>query len=547
MKSVAGRRRGFRREAISGKREAKNRLSLPASRFPLPALLWVILLGTLLLASGCRARPQAVTLTVLAGSELKDLEPLLPDLKDKTGVDLRMNYTGTLDGVERLLNGEKFDLAWFSHAKYLLLRNPKLAVAQERIMLSPVVMGVKSSKAKAWGWDKSVNWKAIAEKSAAGQLRFAMTNPATSNSGFTGLLGVWAALSGKSDAAQGNEVRSQALKGFFRGQAATAGSSGWLADSYVQQQDRLDGLINYESVLLSLNQGGKLREPLTLLYPTEGVVTADYPLILLNAAQREAFDKVVAYFKQDDVQKKIMETTLRRPVTATVPLSSSFPSALLVELPFPGSAVAVDNILSQYFAEQRRPAHSFFVLDVSGSMAGSRLQGLQQAILNLAGDDISTTGQYARFQPREEVTVITFSSDINPPKEFRISSGQNDPQLAQVRSYVRSLRADGGTAIYSALQQTYTLLQKAQAQEPERIYSVVLMTDGENNHGIDLNSFVNFYSGLPDSAKAAHIFPILFGEGNKREMEQLAQVSGGRVFDGKSSLAAAFKEIRGYQ
>ncbi|MER3482323.1 MAG: VWA domain-containing protein [Meiothermus sp.] len=526
------------------KRNAQNLYRLP---FTVGAVLWVVLLGGLWLASGCRARPQAVTLTVLAGSELKDLEPLLPDLRDKTGVELKMSYTGTLEGVDRLLNGEKFDLAWFSHAKYLLLRDPKLAVAQERIMLSPVVMGVKTSKAKAWGWDKSVTWKAIAEKSAAGQLRFAMTNPATSNSGFTGLLGVWAALSGKSDAAQGNEVGPQALKGFFRGQAATAGSSGWLADSYVQQQDRLDGLINYESVLLSLNQGGKLREPLTLLYPAEGVVTADYPLILLNAAQREAFSKAVAYLKQPDLQKKIMEMTLRRPVTASVTLSSAFPNALLVELPFPASALAVDGILSQYFAEQRRPAHSFFVLDVSGSMAGQRLQGLQQAILNLAGADTSTTGQYARFQPREEVTVITFSNRINPPKEFRIGRGQNDPQLSQMRGYVKSLRADGGTAIYSALQQAYTLLQQAQSQEPERIYSVVLMTDGENNQGIDLNSFVSFYNGLSGGARAAHIFPILFGEGNKAEMERLAQATGGRVFDGRNSLAAAFKEIRGYQ
>ena len=31
------------------------------------------------------------------------------------------------------------------------------------------------------------------------------------------------------------------------------------------EQDRLDGLINYESILLSLNRGGQLREPLALI------------------------------------------------------------------------------------------------------------------------------------------------------------------------------------------------------------------------------------------------------------------------------------------
>ena len=44
-------------------------------------------------------------------------------------------------------------------------------------------------------------------------------------------------------------------------------------------------MINYESVLLSLNASGKLHEPLDLIYPSEGIVTADYPLLLLNDEQ----------------------------------------------------------------------------------------------------------------------------------------------------------------------------------------------------------------------------------------------------------------------
>ena len=47
-------------------------------------------------------------------------------------------------------------------------------------MLSPVVLGVKRGLAQAWGWtDGAVTWQDIADKSAAGELHYAMTNPAS--------------------------------------------------------------------------------------------------------------------------------------------------------------------------------------------------------------------------------------------------------------------------------------------------------------------------------------------------------------------------------
>ena len=42
------------------------------------------------------------TLKVIAGSELKDIEPMLDTIKNKTGVQLQMEYIGTLDGAEKI-------------------------------------------------------------------------------------------------------------------------------------------------------------------------------------------------------------------------------------------------------------------------------------------------------------------------------------------------------------------------------------------------------------------------------------------------------------
>ena len=228
-------------------------------------------------------------LTVLAGSELKDLEPLLPDLERATGVRLHFTYSGTLAGIDRLNAGEQFDAVWFSHAKYLVLNDASTSrvKAQEKIMLSPVVLGVKRSVAHRFGWDaKSPTWAEIAQRAKAGEFKYAMTNPTASNSGFSAVIGVAAALAGTASALRAKDIDPERLRAFFNGQALTAGSSGWLADAYVRDQDALDGIINYESILLSLDKGGQLHEPLTLVFPSEGIVTADYPLVLLSSAKR---------------------------------------------------------------------------------------------------------------------------------------------------------------------------------------------------------------------------------------------------------------------
>jgi Ca-activated chloride channel homolog len=491
--------------------------------------LWLLCLLALLAA--CNAEPERLKL--LAGSEIKDLEPIFAQMQQDIGVGLDITYSGTLDGVERIRAGEAFDAAWFSHAKYLKLEAKNKIQAEERIMLSPVVMGVKRSVAQKLGWvGKSVTWGDIAGAAGAGGLRFAMTNPVASNSGFTALMGVHAALGGD----------NANLKQFFAGQRLTAGSSGWLAEAFVREQDNLDGMINYESVLLSLQS--TLREPLVLLYPKEGIVTADYPLVLLESSKRELYQKVTDYLRSPKIQQQIMNSTLRRPAVTGVTPSSAFPKALLVELPFPATANEVNTILSRFLSEQRRPAHSVFVLDVSGSMQGERLEALKSSLQRLAGADTSLSGRYSSFQNREKVTIITFSSQVGQPETTLI---QGDAQRQALQQTATQLSVGNGTAIYDALGVAYDFVAKNAPLEPNANWSVVLMTDGENNAGDDYSQFEANHQRLPPAAKAVKLFPILFGEGNTDEMNNLARLTGGRVFDGTTSLQAAFKEIRGYQ
>lgn len=505
-------------------------------------------------------RPDA--LYILAGSELQDIEPFLGDIKAKTGITLKLDYTGTIDGAEAIARGKKVDGAWFSHGKYLSLINGKQIITQNPIMLSPVILGVKQSKARELGWLNSdgktakadLTWQSIADKADSGALKYAMTNPASSNSGFTALMGVVSAFAGTSDAPTEADIQKAEpkLKAFFKGQALTAGSSGWLADAFVknlQTTNNLDGMINYESVLLQLNRSGKLKEPLVLLYPKEGIITADYPLMLINANKQAAYDKVVTYLKSAEFQTKLMQQTYRRPVNSSIKLDPSFNQNMLVELPFPNAKNTINTILGSYMNELRLPARPIFILDTSGSMTGKGITQLKQALITLTDGDGTSMGDFAKFSAREQVIFIPFNSNPEPSQQFNVT--KDTAGREPIRQFIHGLNVGGGTAIFSSLHSAYQKVEGLQAtQDSKQPYydTIVLMTDGQNTNGESFSDFQDFYNGLPANVKNVKTFTVLFGDADPTEMQKIAELTGGKVFDGrKDSLASVFKQIRGYQ
>src|SRR5262249_38396644 len=499
--------------------------------------------------------PPASRFSLLAGSELKDVETgLKADIRNATGIDLAFTYSGTLDAVDRIAAGEPFDALWVSHGKYLAMNDVMKGriLAQEKTMLSPVLLGLKASKAHALGWDnQEPTWKDIADAAKAGKFTFGMTNPTSSNTGLTATIGLAAALARNPDALTEADLKNPRLSDFFKGQSLTSGSSGWLAEAYERDQSKVDGIINYESVLLSMNASGKLSEPFQLVYPKEGIITADYPLMLLNAGKRADYDRLGNYIRGKDFQAKMSAQTLRRPINAEAVTASAIPKRTLVELPFPGQPAMIDALLDNFLAEVRIPGSSRYVLDLSGSMAGSRITALKEAMLMLASDTALSSQRFARFQNREEVGVITFSERPAATRLFPMGSApeQNAKARAEVREFINSLETGGATAIYSSLTQALNELgdERAHARE-KRYYTAVLMTDGENNRGMDAAKFRNWYASQGERIRGVRVFPILFGEGSARELTSIADLTGGRMFDSKSkSLAAVFKEIRGYQ
>src|SRR5262249_18362506 len=140
----------------------------------------------------------AKTLDVLAGSELKDMVPILDDARKDTGVKVNLTYAGSLDGAEQIAAGSDADVAWFASDKYLGLANASTKVLErDKIALSPVVLGVRQDLADQLGWGSGkASWQEIVDAAASGKLPYAMTNPTVSNSGFSVLTSVATALAG---------------------------------------------------------------------------------------------------------------------------------------------------------------------------------------------------------------------------------------------------------------------------------------------------------------------------------------------------------------
>ncbi|MFJ4189166.1 VWA domain-containing protein [Kitasatospora sp. NPDC089509] len=507
--------------------------------------------------------PKPGVLRVLAGSELQDIQPVLDEARKATGVTVQLAFTGTLDGADTVSTGRadgKYDATWFPSNQYLRLdpAGRSKVLSETPVMVSPVAVGVRSSVLGDLGWGdgSKVTWAQIGDAAAAGKLSYGMSDPTRSNSGFSALVAVASAFSGAGAALTEADVRKAApqLKQFFTGQKLTSGSSGWLAQAYGRAEPgKVGALVNYESVLLSLNRTLPAEQRLTVVRPVDGVVSADYPLSLLSSAQqgeRDSFQRLTGYLLKPDVQKRISELTLRRPVTAGASPAAGLPSDRRRELPFPGTKAVADGLLAAYQNELRRPSRTVYVLDTSGSMDGPRLDSLKTALGRLTGAD--DTRGVSRFRDREEVTLISFASRVKWTRTHVVPASGATPgpeaELASINGDVQSLKAEGGTALYDSLEQAYRVVEGQQkAAGDDRFTSIVLMTDGESNEGATDADFKRFHDGLPAAEQSIPVFPIKFGEAAVAQLQGIADLSGGKLFDGGGSLDGVFEEIRGYQ
>jgi Ca-activated chloride channel homolog len=481
------------------------------------------------------------SLTIVAGSEIKTLEPILKEAQDKLGINIDIQYSGTIDGVEKVKSNPKaYDIAWFGNSKYFYdtAETSKLIKLSEKMFLSPVIVGVKESSYKKHNFQPQLTytWKDIAGWVKDKNMTYAMTDPSVSNSGYVALMGVVYSTANKGENVKMSDINTVVLQDFFKGQKITAKSSNWIMDNF-NKDSSIDFVVNYESAILSNTAGEKLIP----VYPSEGIVTSDYPMLLLDDSKKEIYKKLIAYLKSPEIQTRLVNEYKYRSILPEVMAKQKVFNSdqLLIEMPFNPEQALADSILTAYFNSYKKPAKFAFVLDTSGSMRGDRELQLKDAMSKLVTGQLS---RYSALRTREEAIIIPFS---NEPYDLKIF---NSNQTKQLTDYVNGLTMDGGTKMFSSVASAIEVLKEDQKKNGDKFrYSVIVLTDGQSNAGFNSDEFIQWYQQQHFKQGEFRVFAISFGDADMNQLTALSNATGGSVFDGQTNLSSAFKEIRSYQ
>jgi Ca-activated chloride channel family protein len=523
-------------------------------------LATIALLLSLLAAIGCNlTAPTGEPFRIISGSENQTLEPLVQELSKQIRVPIELTYKGSVDIMLELENGAAtpYDAVWPANSMWIALGDRNNVVkANESIMRSPVVMGVKRSGAQRLGWiGRDVTVAEILSAAESGQLRFMMTSASQSNSGAAAYFGYLHAFAGNPDVLTSANLRDPAVrdqvKRILGSVNRTAGSSGWLKDLFLERYDSFDAMVNYESVVIEADQQltKNGREPLYAIYPVDGLAIADSPLGYVNkgnAAKEEQFRKLQQYLLSADVQKKILQTGRRVGPLGVNPAGAD-PNVfradwgidlarIITPIKFPPPDV-IREALVLYQTALRKPSFTIFCLDYSGSMQGKGADDMKAAMRLLLNDQES--GRYLLQTAPDDVTVaLPFNQGVIAT--WRVEGNSSDA-LNGLFAQINRQQPGGDTDIYLPVQRGLEILK--QSGYEGRAAAVILMTDGKSNHG-SLSDLKRTMDRL--GVQDVPVYSILFGDASEAQLKEIAQATSGRVFDGRTSLIAAFREAKGY-
>lgn len=489
------------------------------------------------------------SISIIASQENYDEADILKDYCNSIGVNINIDFAGTLDIMSRLNSGEKYDAVWISNSIWLYMLNSDIVTTTESksTCINPVIFGIKKSKANELGFiGKDVYTKDIVEAIQSNKLKFTMPSPTQTNTGATAYLGLLSTLAGNPEVLTKENLDNPELKAnltnFFTNMERSSGDEDFLEKIYLN--GNYEAVVTYEKSIINLNKDliKQGKEPLYAVYPVDGVSISDSPIALINKDKKDIFLKIRQYLLSDEGQQKLLETGRRtwygginKNVDKTIfnPDWGIDTSKYIVPIKYPSTSVIMDA-LNMYQNELRKPVHIVFCLDISGSMYGNGIKQLQDAMNTILSKE-KASKDLIQFTNKDKIGIITFNQNVSDIYEK--TDGTDTSDLIQK---INNLEAYGGTNIYDASAKGLEIL----SDEDINTYnsSIILMTDGYSNSG-DFNSLKNVYTSLN---KDIPIYSIMFGDSSSSQLNQIASLTNARVFDGTKNLIKAFKVVRGY-
>lgn len=489
---------------------------------------------------------------ILSGSENQELETIIQECSEATGVEIQVEYKGSVDIMRELENGAPdYDAVWPASSIWVSMGDTRhLIKHSQSISMTPVVFGIRKSLAEELGFvgeDVSVNDILTAIRD--GEMSFCMTSATQSNSGASAYIGFLYALLGKQEGLTSEDLQKPDLQADIRellsGVERSSGSSDWLKDMFLEGD--YDAMVNYECLIIDANQQleEEGKEPLYVVYPYDGLSIADSPLGYVDhgdAEKEEAFLAVQEYLLSDKTQAEI-EATGRRINAGGVSKENQdvFNSdwgidteRILSPIQMPEAAVLTEA-LNVYQTSFKKPSLNIYCLDFSGSMSGTGEEQLKEAMAQILLQE-NARKNFLQANAGEVNEVVFFDDTI---LDVQAAADDSDEALAELNQKVADFQIAGGTDIYRAAAEA---LEIASGYDLKNYTpAIILMTDGRSNY-----NYSNFEEVWNRYEEDIPIFSITFGDADPGQLEELAKISGGRVFDGTKDLTAAFRSVKGY-
>ena len=489
---------------------------------------------------------------ILSGSENQELETIIQECSEATGVEIQMEYKGSVDIMRELENGAPdYDAVWPASSIWVSMGDTgHLIKHSQSISMTPVVFGIRESLAEKLGFvGEKVSVNDILTAIRDGEMSFCMTSATQSNSGASAYIGFLYALLGKQEGLTSEDLQKPDLQAditeLLSGVERSSGSSDWLKDMFLEGD--YDAMVNYECLIIDANQQleEEGKEPLYVVYPYDGLSIADSPLGYVDhgdAEKEEAFLAVQEYLLSDKAQEEI-EATGRRINASGVSKENQdvFNSdwgidteRILSPIQMPEAAVLTEA-LNVYQTSFKKPSLNIYCLDFSGSMSGTGEGQLKEAMAQILLQE-NARKNFLQANAGEVNEVVFFDDTI---LDVQAAADDSDEALAELNQKVADFQIAGGTDIYRAAAEA---LEIASGYDLTNYTpAIILMTDGQSDYNYGI-----FEEAWNKSEEDIPIFSITFGNADPGQLEELAKISGGRVFDGTKDLTAAFRSVKGY-
>lgn len=427
----------------------------------------------------------------------------------------------------------------------------------DNLVLSPVVVAMWKPMAEALGWGtKPVGWSDLLPLVGSGRgwgdlgqaqwgaFRFGHTHPAYSNSGLQCLFALVYAGAGKTAGLTLQDVAEPKVKAFVagieRGVVHYGQSTGFFAKRLAASgPGYLSAAVLYESSVIEANARPGLPFPLVALYPKEGTFWSDHPCGLVErewvtTAHRQAAERYIAFLLGKPQQEMALQFGFR-PSAPEIPLAAPISAAHGVDPQEPRTTLAtpsvevMDACLGLWQVAKKR-AEVVLVFDRSGSMnedgkINAARAGAEQ-LVSLLGD--------------EDVFGLLAFND-------RLFGNGSGTALATTRQQalgqVRGLFADGGTALYDAIDAAYVQLSSRDHQG--RIAAIVVLTDGaDTNSSLRLEQLLARFAAKREGG-GIRVFTIGYGKGaNKDVLKSIADATQAAFYAGTTdNIITVFRDI----